>query len=467
MEFYGREWEQKKLRSHISADGQRIVLMYGRRRVGKSELIKHVMTTDSARSIYYECRQTSERSNVESLALLLSESWGLPPLAFQGIEDILRFVFQRSLEEKMILSLDEYPYLRDAVHGMDSILKVLIDEYRDRANLTLILCGSFVDTMKSLLEHQNPLYGRIDLSMLIEPMDYYDSACFYPSFSSEDKVKLYSVFGGIPYYNRLIDSAKTVEENILELIVADGSRLENEVSMHLKSELSKLVNANEVFDALARGYSKFSDLLSQSQVSSSPTLSDTLDKLIRMMVVVKRAPINEPNNRRKAGYFISDPLSRFYYRYIFRYTSQRSVMPAERFYAQYIQEDFESQYVPKAFEEITRQYLVRQNRSGQFAEPFDLIGTYYYDNPAERTNGEFDVVTLGTRGYIFYEVKYRDAKISRRMIEEEIEQVQKTGLACYKYAFVSKSGFEKDAEGTDLLLIDLEDLYRAKENAPR
>lgn len=457
--FLGRNEEIARLKKNIEPQEQRAVLIYGRRRVGKSELIKHVFRSENVRSLYYECRQTSERHNVESLSTLISESFDMPPLAFQGIEDLLRFLFKKSFDEKILLALDEYTYLRDSVNGMDSILKSLIDEYKESSKLKLILCGSFVDTMRSLLEIQNPLYGRIDLTLFIEPMNYYDSSLFYNGFSDEDKVKLYSVFGGIPYYNRLIDPTLSAHDNILELIVSEGSRLENEVLMNLKSELSKLVNANEVFDALSRGYSRFGDILSQSHVSSSPTLSDTLDKLIKMTVIVKRAPINDENNRKKSGYYINDNLSKFYYKYLFRYSSQRSVMEPNAFYERYIREDFENRFIPQAFEEITKQYLIRKNKSGTFSEPFDLIGTYYYDNPSEKTNGEFDVVTFGPKGYIFFEVKYRNTKISEKMIRKEIEEVRKTGLECYKYGFVSKSGFEDGIDKKDLLLIELKDMY--------
>lgn len=460
MNFLGRAEEVKKLSNILSEEGQRAVLIYGRRRVGKSELIKHVFGRGEARSIYYECRQTSEQNNVENLSVLLSESFGMPPLAFRSIEEVLRFLFEKALSEKIWLSLDEYTYLRESVQGLDSILKSLIDEYKDRSNLKLIVCGSFIDTIRLLLEVQNPLYGRMDLTMFLEPMDYYDSALFYPAFSEEDKVKLYSVFGGIPYYNRLIRSEWTAEENILELIVSGGARLENEVSMHLKSELSKLINANEVFDALSRGYSKFSDILSRSHVSSSPALSDILEKLVNMTVVAKRVPINDEKNRKKAGYYINDNLSKFYYRYIFRYSSQRSVMNGANFYERYVKEDFEKNFIPKAFEDIVRQYLIRENKRGTFPEPFDLIGTYYYDNPVEKINGEFDVVTSGSKGYIFFEAKYRNAKISEKRIREEIEQVRKTGLDCYKYGFVSKRGFEKGIDEKDWILLELKDIYR-------
>ena len=92
--------------------------------------------------------------------------------------------------------------------------------------------------------------------------------------------------------------------------------------MYLRSEIAKMVNANEVFDALSKGYSRYSDILSQSHVSSGPTLADVLEKLIRMELVRKEAPINDEHNRRKSGYYIADNLSLFYYRYVFRYSSQ-------------------------------------------------------------------------------------------------------------------------------------------------
>ncbi len=106
----------------------------------------------------------------------------------------------------MILVIDEYPYLRKIVPGMDSILQSLIDRFRDKGTIKLIICGSYVEIMKNLVASDNPLYGRIDKTVDLKPMDYYESALFYESFSNEDKIRLYSVFGGIPYYNSLIDS---------------------------------------------------------------------------------------------------------------------------------------------------------------------------------------------------------------------------------------------------------------------
>ena len=458
MKFYGREQQQKKLKRVLVKNELQVVLIYGRRRVGKSELIKQCLLSEDVPKLNYECKQTTELNNVESLSTLISENFGLPALGFGSMETLLDYLFQRAEKEQLILVLDEYPYLRETVTGIDSILQSLIDRYKDTTHLKLVLCGSYVEIMKSLLARENPLYGRVDLAIDLKPMDYYESAMFYPTFSSEDKVRIYSVFGGIPYYNRLVDPALSVRENIQELISAPGARLENEVSMYLKSEISKIANANEVFEALSKGFSKYSDLLSQSHVSSGPTLVDVLEKLIRMEVVEKQAPINDADNRRKSGYFIVDNLSLFYYRYIFRFLSQRNVLDEDVFYDRYINEDFETQYVPRIFENICKQYLIRQNRAGKIEPPFDKIGKYYYDDPKTRSNGEFDTVTEDPLGYIFYESKFRREPVSLAMIHEEIKQVQATGLNCYKYGFFSRSGFQ--CEPTDhMIFIHLDDLY--------
>lgn len=175
-----------------------------------------------------------------------------------------------------------------------------------------------------------------------------------------------------------------------------------------------MTNANEVFGALAQGYSRWGDVLAQSHVSSGPAMADVLDKLMSLEIVQKRAPINDPTNKRKSGYFVVDPLSLFYYRYVFRNASARQLLDPEVFYDRHVFQDFEENYVPHMFEEICRQYLVRQNRTGKIEPAFDAIGKYWYDDPANKTSGEFDVVTQDPEGYAFYEAKFRKSPITQK-----------------------------------------------------
>lgn len=458
MKFIGRKEELSKLDKVINSDEMNFTLIYGRRRVGKSELVSQALSKSEVKKLYYECKQVAQESNVNGLSEIVSETMGLPKLGFTDIESLLNYIFELSTKEKMVLVLDEYPYLRESVKGMDSILQAVVDKYRKDSKLTLIILGSYVEVMRSLLEHENPLYGRVDLTINLKQMDYYESSFFYPNYSAEDKVRIYSVFGGIPYYNRLIDDSKSVKENILSLIASPGARLENEVSMYLNAELSKIVNANEVFEALSRGFSKYSDILSQSHVSSGPTLVDVLDKLISMEVVVKTAPINDSANKKKIAYYICDNLSLFYYRYIFKYSSQMQIMDSDVFYKKYIEKDFEEYYVPHMFENVCRQYLIRKNKAGEIEPVIENIGKYFYDNPEKRTNGEFDIVTEDESGYVSYEVKFRKKPVSDEMIDEEIEQVKATGIDCYKYVFFSRSGFRCEKRD-DVVLIALEEIF--------
>lgn len=458
IKFIGRKEFLNKLKKQVDTDEMSFSLIYGRRRVGKSELVKETLRCANEKSIYFECKQVAEESNVASLSAIVSDVMGLPKLGYTDIESLLDYIFKLAVNEKLILVLDEYPYLRESVKGLDSILQSLVDRYRESSKLKVIILGSYVEIMRSLLEHSNPLYGRVDLTIDLKQMDYYESALFYPEFSPEDKVRIYSVFGGIPYYNRLIDDKKSVRDNMIDLIASSGARLENEVSMYLSAEISKIINANEVFEALARGYSRYSDILSQSHVSSGPTLIDVLDKLIKMEVVEKTAPINDPNNKRKVGYQIADNLSLFYYRYIFKYLSQMKIMDSSVFFSKYIEKDFEENYVPHQFEEICKQYLIRENKAGNINPVFEKIGKYYYDNPKEHTNGEFDIVTEDELGFAFYEVKFRKAPVTKSMVENEIAQVDATGLKCYKYVFFSRSGYE-EMDFDNVVKIDIKALF--------
>jgi len=443
------------MNSFLNNDKMRVFAIYGRRRVGKSELINYCLENSNKNYLYYECKQTTEKNNIDSIVDLLCEKYELPIMSFKSFEELLKYIFKLANEE-MILVLDEYPYLREVINGLDSIMQTVIDQNK-KSKLKIILCGSYIDIMKTLFEHDNPLYGRIEEKIELKPMDYYDSSLFYPDYSYEDKVKLYSVFGGIPYYNNLIDTNKTVIENIIKLIASNGATLENEITGYLKTQLSKINNANEAIEILSTGTYKYNDIYEKSGIEKGPTLIAALDKLVSMGLVNKVSPINDEYNKKKTGYVISDPLTHFFYKYVYKNKSRMMVMDSITFFNKYILEDFNTQYVPKFFEQVAKEYLIRMNKSGKMEEAFDKIGKYYYDNPIKHSNGEFDVVTHDNLGYIFYEVKFKDKPLTKAVIEEEIKQVKETSLNCYKYGFVSKSGFDYYDES--LIQISIDEIY--------
>jgi len=187
----------------LASDEAQMALIYGRRRVGKSELVKQFIKESDVKSIYYECRQVTEASNIQGISEVVSEALNLPALGYSSFESLMDFIFSKAKDEKIIFVLDEYSYLRENTRGIDSILQALIDKYREKSMLKLIILGSCVDIMKSLIAHSNPLFGRVDLVINLKQMDYYDSAKFYPAMSDEDKVRIYSVFGSVMLHRHI------------------------------------------------------------------------------------------------------------------------------------------------------------------------------------------------------------------------------------------------------------------------
>lgn len=453
--FIGREKEIKSLMYLLENPKCGCAVIYGRRRLGKTELVKHCVKKTDLNNIIYQCKESNEYDNTSLITILIEKALGLSHLYFSTFFDAIEFVFEASINKEICLVIDEYPYIRGQIDGCDSKLQALIDKYKGISKLKLILIGSSISIMEEVLEHNSPLYGRFDLSILLKQMDYYDSSKFYSSFSSDDKIRLYSVFGGVPYYNIQIDKRQTVKENIIRLISGTFSGLKDFVETYLKTELRKINNANIVFDTIANGAFHYSDILSKSHIETSTTLNNIIQKLIKMDLVEYICPINDKNNKRKSGYRIKDLSLRFYYNYIYKNESTHNILDDDVFYDTFIKDDFENHFVPNVFEMICKEFLIRKNRESKLNPMLLDIGTYWYDNPKEKKNGQFDVVGQTKDGFIFYECKYRNIKINDEMIKEEISQISKTNLNPVNYGFFSKSGYDiKEKNNYQLYTID-------------
>ena len=170
-----------------------------------------------------------------------------------------------------------------------------------------------------------------------------------------NKVKYYSVFGGVPYFNSFIDQNKSFEENVKNLIISKNSPLSNYIELILSKELRKIENANNIFLIIAKGISKFNDILSNLTISSSQ-LSQVLNNLITMDLIKRTTPINEGSNSRRTHYKINDNYIEFFYRYIYRNQTERSLMNTNDFYDEIIKENLHSSFIPMKFEDISEQY---------------------------------------------------------------------------------------------------------------
>ncbi|MDY0278416.1 MAG: DUF234 domain-containing protein [Acholeplasma sp.] len=178
-----------------------------------------------------------------------------------------------------------------------------------------------------------------------------------------------------------------------------------------------------------------------------------------MDLISKNVPINEPSNSRKTYYEINDNFIMFYYKYIFKYSTQRLFLNSRDFYKEFVEEDFNSKYVPKMFERIAFEYLEIENKQGKINPPLYKIGKYWFDDPVNKVNGEFDLVSEDKNGYIVYEVKYQNKKVTEKTVNIEKEQLEKCNVKYYKMGFFSKNGFD-NVDNKKYYLRSLEDLYK-------
>ncbi len=459
MKFIGRKEEIAAINNIIGKKGYQGCLIYGRRRMGKTELIKHCLSDKPVPLIMYQCKETSEQENTTSLTELIKKTLSIGYLHFNHFMDAVEYLFEYGVEKDIYFVIDEYPYLRDTLPGCDSKLQAIIDKYCTSSNIKFFILGSSISSMSSLLEGTNPLYMRLTLSILLKQMDYYDAKEFYPSYSNEDKIRLYAAFGGVPFYNAQIDESLSAKQNIINLISGRFSGLQDFLKIYLKSEIRKVNSANAVFENIALGAFHFSDIMQKSHIDSSPALSAILNKLIEMDLIDYIAPINDKKNKRKAGYRISDPSISFYYNFIYRNESAHEILDDSAFYDMFIDKEFESVVVPHTFELIAKQFLIRENKKGRINPLLMDIGTYWYDDQEKGKNGQFDVVGKNKDGYVFFECKYTNEKINDALIKEEIRQVEQTDLTPAQYGFFSKNGFSLNNK-YPYLFYSLEDMYR-------
>ncbi len=458
MKFIGREKELAAIKQKLGNERSECVLLYGRRRVGKSALIKEALRQVDATIIHYVCLKANFSHNMAGLSQAVAEAFD-EPVQFSQLNKLLEYVYKKARNQKVVLVIDEYPFLRDDDEAVDSELQIAVDTWQHETCLKLILCGSYVEVMKKIIEGGAPLFGRFSEVMRLQPFDYYDTARFFPSKTPEENMELYSIFGGIPFYLVQIDESLTVEENAKRLLIPEGSLLEGEIRLQLKAELSKEENANLVLEKIANGIGKYSDIANSFQ-GSSGNISPILNKLAGMGLIEKDSPMNAPSSKKQHRYVICDNLLDFYYSYLFKETSARSIMSPDDFWNSKIKEKLSVEYLPRKFEQIAKEYLIRENRAGHIEPPFSSIGRYIYHNKENRKNGEFDVVTEDEIGFTAYECKYKKERIGMEAVNEEKWQAENLGLKFYRFGFFSKCGFSDEIDKEKYTLITLHDMYQ-------
>lgn len=452
--FYGRKKELDQLHEQFDSTDKTSVLVYGKRRIGKSTLIREAAKSFQGTVIYHLCVESSFEGNLDLLARSMTQALALPSMRFETLFDL--FDFLKTQEKPILLVIDEYQYFKSTLRGkeLDSMFQAIIDTLPNI--IKLVLCGSYVTMMRELLDQDNPLFGRFTSIINLKEMNYLDAQLFYPDRSTRDKISLYSVFGGSPYVLSQINRKSSVEANIKKLILPDNSILRSHVENVALSEIKKTFDVR-ILEYLGNGRKKYSEIASFVDAKKNGLLDKQLKHLISMETVRKNSPINKRGDRSKQFYSISDNLMRFYFTYVFGNEENTVRLGEDAFYKQCVSETLGT-FISLRFESIVLQYFEQLIRLGELADVEDL-GSYWYDDKYKHVNGQFDCVLKRPNGYDVFEVKFYKRPMSRKECMAEIEQVnQINDLHITSIGFVCSAGF--DFEDDTLRLITGDDLFR-------
>lgn len=434
--FVGREEKLALLQhEHIG----KAVMVYGKRRVGKTTLILKALEQCPYQTVYFECLKGTMQENIDGLVQELVRVKILPvPLAFSSLQDV--FAYLNTLTQKMMVVVDEYTHLYAMNDSgvVDSVFQCIIDNRL--SNIKLILASSHIGMMKNLLQERNPLYGRFAASLKLDELNYLDTSKFYPDKSAYDKVAHYAVFGGSPFINQALNPAVTLRENIIGTILNPMSPVYLYASQLVFSDNALNINAERIFSALGNDRKRYTEIEDALGVKKTGNLAKQIKTLTDLDILSRRIPINKPNDNKKATYELNDNLLRFYYAFVYKNSSALQVLGAEAFYDEYVAPVL-THFIAHHFEDICREYFSLQVRSGRM-NGVRSIGSYYLDTAVRGENKAFSVAVELADGYAVYLPKYSAQPMTLDEIHGEAQRMEGVNDPGIKQlGFISINGF--------------------------
>lgn len=439
--FVGRERELASLNRLYLSDKFEFAVIYGRRRVGKTALINRFISDKKA--IYFMGVESNAKQNLENLSknIIEFETGIQAETAFASFQAALEYVFKLAEKGRLILAIDEYPYVARSSKSLASTLQLLVDKYKDRSKLMLILCGSSMSYIEDhVLAYKAPLYGRRTSQMKIMPFDFAETCRCVQNFTDENKALVYGMVGGTPQYLLQMDDRLSIEENIKNTFLNPASSLFEEPENLLKQEVREPALYNAIITAIANGASRMSEI--STKVGEDTSVCATYLKNLKALgVVQKEAPYGEKASR-KSIYSIDDNMFRFWYRFVPENHSMIGRGAADLAYKRIA--PYLSDYMGKVFEEICKQYLWRLLLSGESPVQFKELGRWWGADPFTRSQTEIDIMGEQDKDTaLFGECKWTNEKVDVGVLETLIRRSKIFHYSKIHLYLFSKNGFTK------------------------
>ena len=469
MTFYCRDEELRKMNRRFHDGGWECVVIYGRRRVGKTALINEFCKDKD--TIYFSALNTSSQENLRALSKAVyqydhPDAENYPE--YTSFESVLGEIDRLGKRQRIVFVIDEYPYLAKAEPSISSRLQHLIDHSWQESRLYLILCGSSMSFMQNqVLGYESPLYGRRTAQFKIEPLSYKETAVFNPTLSDEENAWVYGITGGIPHYINKLGVRDSLDEAIMENVFDCSGYLFEEPENLLKQELREPGIYNSIITAVAEGASKLNEISTKVGMESG-ACSKYIKVLTELGILRKETPITEKAGK-KTIYEIEDNFFRFWYRFVPQNLSMISAGRFSRNYDRLVKSRMHD-YMGLVFEKMCKEYLLRYATD----LPFDLadVGQWWGTDPMEKKQIQIDIVGVPVQEpntriseYLIGSCKFKNEKIGLdelKLIEHYAEVFGKGKK--YYYILFSLGGFTDElkdaAEDREIRLVTLRDMYQ-------
>lgn len=443
--FYDRKWELGLLKEKYAetAKSQKgsMIALYGRRRVGKTELIKRFMKKVDTQKLYFYIGLSEKEGAFNALSAAIQEQTG-DTIIIKDAEGFYKYILEKSRKGTLILVLDEFQRFLDIAPEMISSLQNHWDSILKNESIMIVLVGSSIGMMQRITDSRaGALYGRAQ-RIKLSPFKYADFRLMFEELSEEEKVVRYSVFGGTPFYLEKTKPFKDTFEAINGLILKKGSELSEEPKILLEYENVRVhAKYNSILQAISSGKEVLKEIqdFTKMPVSHLPPYINKLDKLLDL---VKR---NDPVlGKEKLGrYQIRDNFFRFWYKFVFPNETPLN-MDNTKLVSDSIKENLNS-YVGRVFEDVIKELLIMYNTKEIKGTKlnFENMGSWW-----DKNTNEIDVLAYNTKEktYLLGEVKWTNKLLDSDVVEELLRKSKFINLeGKYQYLFVSKSGFTEKA----------------------
>lgn len=456
--FLGRDSEFSTLQELYNKNSFQMLVIYGRRRVGKTALINRFIKKNKCKAVSFVSTEMAESELVSRMGQDVLESLA-PSLSgkikFESFDAIFDFIGEAAAKEKIIFVIDEYPYLAKSCSYMNSLLQKYIDHQWKNTNLYFVLLGSIISFMREEVLGQNaPLHGRASLELKLNPFDYRESSFFVPAYKAEEKAVVYGLTGGVAKYLEQFDDSLSLDENIERLFFSESAFFSDEqIKTVITGEKSNPVAYNSIIAAIAGGKTKYNEIQSETGMSD---ISFCLKNLIVAEIVERRESL-------KPYYRIADSMVNFYFRYVLPGASLINSGRGKLYYQKKVKPNLH-EFMGSVFEEMAKDYIL--SNVGTKKVPAFVTDIVEYQNSVkigkEIKSIEIDLLGLdGKKIVLAGECKFKSEKFDKEDFETFAEKLNHLPAANVKSMLFSLSGFtdyvQKNAK--DFTLVSLEEMY--------